>query len=297
MYSMKGDDKGDKAAVSSNIVIDEEFRRKFADYCLMDDLYMSVFFKDDPESAQCVLRVILEKPDLHVESVRTQEELFSSTGRRAVLDVVATDGVGTVYDIEVQRADSGADPLRARYYSSLLDASMLTAGADYGDLREKYVIFITETDVLNGGLPIYHVDRTVRETGSGFGDGDHMIYVNGACRDGGTALGRLMQDFFCRSASGMHYYELRNRTRELKESDKGGDNMSDVIRELIEKGREQGRVEGREEGREQGREEGMQSAQVKIVRTMLGKGLEIEKISEYLSLPVEDVKAYAKAGS
>ena len=135
---MKGDDKGDKAAVSASIVIDEEFRRKFADYCLMDDLYMSVFFKDDTASAQCVLRVILEKPDLHVESVRTQEELFSSTGRRAVLDVVATDGAGTVYDIEVQRADSGADPLRARYYSSLLDANMLAAGAGYDELRGKY---------------------------------------------------------------------------------------------------------------------------------------------------------------
>ena len=286
-----------KPESASGIVIDEEFRRKFADYCLMDDLYMSVFFKDDTASAQCVLRVILEKPDLRVESVRVQEELFSSTGRRAVLDVVATDSAGTVYDIEVQRADSGADPLRARYYSSLLDASMLTAGADYGDLREKYVIFITESDVFGRGLPSYRFSRTLEGDGMRLGDGDHIIYVNGACRDGGTALGRLMQDFFCRSASGMHYDELRNRTRELKESDKGGDNMSDVIRELIEKGREQGRVEGREEGREQGREEGMQSAQVKIVRTMLGKGLEIEKISEYLSLPVEDVKAYAKAGS
>ncbi len=128
----------DKTHFAGNIVIDEEFRRKFADYCLMDDLYMSVFFKDDLKSAQCVLRVILEKPDLRVESVRVQDELFSSTGRRAVLDVVATDSVGIVYDIEVQRADSGADPLRARYYSSLLDANMLPAGADYGELREKY---------------------------------------------------------------------------------------------------------------------------------------------------------------
>ncbi len=91
----------------------------------------------------------------------------------------------------------------------------------------------------------------------------------------------------------MHYDELRNRTRELKESDKGGDSMSDVIRELIERGREQ----GREEGIEQGVEKGMRSAQVRNVRTMLGKGLGIEEISEYLSLSVEDVEAYAKSGA
>ena len=63
----------------------------------------------------------------------------------------------------------------------------------------------------------------------------------------------------------MHYEELKARTRELKESNSGGKDMGDVIRELVEKGREQ--------GREEGREEGMQSAQVKIVRTMLGRGL------------------------
>ncbi len=286
---MKGDDKGDKAAVSSNIVIDEEFRRKFADYCLMDDLYMSVFFKDDTASAQCVLRVILEKPDLHVESVRTQEELFSSTGRRAVLDVVATDGVGTVYDIEVQRADSGADPLRARYYSSLLDASMLASGAGYDELREKYVIFITESDVFGRSLPSYCFSRTLDGDGMRLGDGDHIIYVNGACRDGGTALGRLMQDFFCRSASGMHYDELRNRTRELKESDKGGDNMSDVIRELIEKGREQIREEGREEGIEQGKAE----VQAGNVRNMLADGLPPEQIRKLLRLTKEEYDRFA----
>ena len=142
---MKWRGKGDKAVAYDDIVIDEEFRRKFADYCLMDDYYMSVFFKDELASAQCVLRIILGKPDLQVESVKVQEELFSSTGRRAMLDVVATDSVGVVYDIEVQRADSGADPLRARYYSSLLDANMLAAGAEYDELREKYVIFITES--------------------------------------------------------------------------------------------------------------------------------------------------------
>ena len=298
---MKWNDKDDKAAVSGNIVIDEEFMRKFADYCLMDDLYMSVFFKDDTASAQCVLRIILEKPDLCVESVRVQEELFSSTGRRAVLDMVATDGAGTVYDIEVQRADSGADPLRARYYSSLLDANMLPAGADYGELREKYVIFITESDVFGRGLPSYRFSRTLDGDGMRLGDGDHIIYVNGVCRDAGTALGRLMQDFSCRSVDGMHYEELKARASELKESDKGGDNMSDVIRELIERGREQGRKEGREEGRdegiEQGVEKGMRSAQVRNVRTMLGKGLGIEEISEYLSLSVEDVEAYAKSGT
>lgn len=46
-------------------------------------------------------------------------------GRDIWLDIDAIDDLGTEYDIEVQRADKGADRKRARYHSSILDAHML----------------------------------------------------------------------------------------------------------------------------------------------------------------------------
>lgn len=244
----------------------------------MDDYYMSVFFKDDIKSAQCVLRIILDKPDLKVESIKTQEELFSVAGGRAILDVMAIDGAGTLYDIEVQRSGDGADPLRARYYSSALDTGMMPAGADYDELHEKYVIFITETDVLHGGLPIYHIERTVAETGSIFGDREHIVYVNSACRNAETAFGRLMQDFFCKRAEDMNYEELRTRTKELKESKEGCERMSDVIREMVEKGMEKG----------------MKTAKADAAGKMIDKGFDLEVISECFDLSVDEVKAFTK---
>ncbi len=36
-----------KANAPDSIVIDEAFRRRFSEYCLIDDYYMSVFFRDD----------------------------------------------------------------------------------------------------------------------------------------------------------------------------------------------------------------------------------------------------------
>ena len=288
---------GVKASDDVAVVIDDEFRRKFSEYCLMDDYYMSVFFKDDPASAQCVLRVILEKSDLIVESVRTQEVLFGAAGRRAVLDVLATDSAGNVYDIEVQRAGDGADPLRARYYSSLLDANMLSAGAGYSELREKYVIFITENDVFGRGLPVYRFSRTLEGDGMSFGDRDHIVYVNGSCRDAGTALGRLVQDFFCCKAEDMHYEELKKRTKELKGSRKGGENMSDVIRELVEKGIERGREEGIAQGLEKGLEKGIEKGKAETqagnVRNMLADGLPPEQIRKLLRLTEEEYKRFA----
>ena len=51
-------------------------------------------------------------------------------------------------------------------------------GDQYQELNETYVIFITENDVLGANLPIYHVDRIIRETGKMFNDESHIIYVN-----------------------------------------------------------------------------------------------------------------------
>ncbi len=44
------------------------------------------------------------------------------------------------------------------------------------------------------GLPFYHIQRRVDETGEAFGDGSHIIYVNGRY-EGNDDIGRMMRDF------------------------------------------------------------------------------------------------------
>lgn len=44
------------------------------------------------------------------------------------------------------------------------------------------------------GVPIYHIDRTVKETGELFSDESYIIYVNSQIKDE-SALGKLMHDF------------------------------------------------------------------------------------------------------
>lgn len=79
---------------------------------------------------------------------------------------------------------------------------MWSRGDDYENLAEPYVIFNTENDVLKAGLPIYHTDRTIKETGVVFGDEAHIAYVNSQIKDG-TELGKLMHDFSCTDAKGV----------------------------------------------------------------------------------------------
>lgn len=54
-------------------------------------------------------------------------------------------------------------------------------------------------------ISIYHIDRTIRETGESFGDESHIIYVNSQIKDD-MALGKLMHDFSCTSAKDMYYW-------------------------------------------------------------------------------------------
>ena len=77
------------------------------------------------------------------------------------------------------------------------------------------MIFITEKDYFGCGEPIYHIDRVVKEKDVPFGDGSHILYVNGAY-EGDDAVGHLMHDFRCRNPEDMHSDVLRETAKYFK---------------------------------------------------------------------------------
>lgn len=143
------------------------------------------------------------------------------------------------YDIEIQRADSGAGEKRARYNQSLMDANHLPAGADHESLPEIYVILFTENDVRGAGLPVYHIERMVMETGESFQDGEHIVYVNGAYQDDGSALGTLIADFRQSDPDKVRNESLAKRMKYLKESTEGVSHMCRIVEEIVKKEREE----------------------------------------------------------
>lgn len=82
----------------------------------VDDTFMRVLFSDNLPLAEYVLRIIIDKEDLHLTKEETQKDLVRLVGARGLcLDVHGIDDQNQQYDLEVQRADSGARPERARY--------------------------------------------------------------------------------------------------------------------------------------------------------------------------------------
>lgn len=211
----------------------EKYKHIIENFSLMDDDFMSFVFNNDTKLTEFVLRLILETDDLIVKSVSTQVEYKHPTKRSVKLDVEATDSNGKKYNIEIQRSDKGSGVRRARFHSSMLDRELLEKNEDFDKLADTYVIFITEHDKFKMGLPLYHIERTVREmNNSNFGDGSHIIYVNGEFRDSDNPIGKLMHDFSCKKSSDMYYSTISERIKYYKEPE-GDNTMCRAIEQLI----------------------------------------------------------------
>ena len=167
----------------------QEDLQRLRNFRLIDDDFLTKCFEHDKAAIQLVLRIVLEAPDLEVLDVRTQVFVENLLNRSVRLDILATDSQGRKINVEIQRADRGAGRRRARYNSSMMDANLLEKGEDFDQLPETYVVFITERDVIGQGKPLYQVERCILGSGEIFGDGSHILYVNGAWRDD-SPLGR-----------------------------------------------------------------------------------------------------------
>ena len=193
---------------------------------------MRVLFRENVPLAQYVLRTLTGKGDLVLSSCVTQADMKRVTGARSVcLDAYGSDAAGRKYDIEIQRADRGADPHRARYHSSVMDVENLDAGQDFNQLPDTYVIFITEKDFFSRGAPVYVIRNMNLTTGEPFNDGTAILYVNGEYR-GDDSIGELMHDFNCSDPDDMKIAMLRERSRYYKESKEGIAEMCKVMEDM-----------------------------------------------------------------
>lgn len=198
----------------------------------IDDDFMRCLFKDNIPLAELVLRIITGKQDLTIIDCQTQKDMKRLAGARSIcLDAYGTDTAGKKYDLEIQRADKGADPHRARYHSSVMDVEHLDAGQEFSELPDTYTIFIVEKDFYDMGEPIYPIERMNLSTGNPFEDGEHILYVNGEYR-GASDIGKLMHDFNCTDANDMNFELIAERTRYLKENPKGVSEMCKVIEDM-----------------------------------------------------------------
>ena len=87
-----------------------------------------------------MLNVILGHKDIQIRRMEVQkvEKSPSADGRSVIQYIFAVDSSGKHYDVEVQRADYGADKKRARFLSGVLDSRMLKTSEDFVNLNKSF---------------------------------------------------------------------------------------------------------------------------------------------------------------
>ena len=114
-------------------------------------------------------------------------------------------------------------------------------------------------------------------TGKQFRDGRYILYVNGSYDNNDTEFGKLMHDFRSSRAEEMYHKPVAERTRQLKETEKG---VEEVCRQIEERCRRE-----RQEGRREGRQEGILSS----VRILMEKmGLTMDAAMDFFNIPADE---------
>ena len=120
----------------------ERYKETIKNLTVMSDILAQNVFKDK-NACEYVLRIILEDKELTAIDNETQMDFRNMHGRGVVLDCVAKDGSGRIFNVEIQQDDEGAHPKRARYHLGMMDSNVLDTGKNFDKLPETYVIFVT----------------------------------------------------------------------------------------------------------------------------------------------------------
>ena len=269
----------------------------------IDDL-MFRKMAEHKEFCEEILRVILGDQKLVVTDNMQQFDLKNLQGRSVVLDAKCITGDGRYINIEVQKANDDNHLKRVRYNASVLTANVTETGKQFEFVPDICIIFISAFDLFKGNLPLYHVVKTVKETGQVIEDGLTEIYVNAAVDDG-SKLAKLMKVFTKNDVYDEADFPVTSEIKARFKKDEGGTVKMDAtlqkwMQESEEIGEKRGEKRGREEGMMLGKEEGMMLGKEEgimlgkeegakmIAKTMIDEGLPIELIMRYTGLS-EDV--------
>jgi predicted transposase/invertase (TIGR01784 family) len=214
----------------------------------------------------------------------------------AVLDVLATDEHGRVFDIEMQTTLAAELPQRLTYYVSTLYSMRLFEGDDYGKLRPAICICVMN-DVLFPSAPSLHTDFRLRSL-LGVELTDHLqihtlelpkyrrpennrevesplekwaYFFNYAATSTPDELSKRLKDKEFARATGvlemiskdleerlLYEFRLKRVRDEQSRARIEAARLEEARERALKEGRETGMQEGREAGMQEGREAGMQ---------------------------------------
>lgn len=210
---------------------------------------------------------------LEVLSVTPQSSLKNLWGRSVRLDAFCKLGDGRFCNIEVQKSDNTNHVKRVRYNASCITANNTEVGADFIDVPDVTMVYISTFDMFNKGKTIYHCRTVIEETNEAVDNGLNEIYVNTAINDGST-IAELMECFLQEQVNNRKFPLLSNRVWYYKNDEGGLVTMCQLIEDYAK--------------------ECIEEQKLKYVLNMHKAGLSIEQIAEITEMSLSEVKSLLK---
>ena len=206
----------------------EQKRAQVQQFNLMHDDFFAVVMQDKA-ALETALRILLSKKDLIVTDVRVQYSVRNMIGHSAILDVLAEDSKGKLYNIEVQVKNIDDYQKRTRYYQANMDVSFLRKGRHYSELPDIYIIFISSFDIFGKNDVRYEVKRILDGYQEVVDNGVHELYFNTKANDD-SEIAKLLQYFENTDDSITDYGALSDAVRYYKDTEEGVSAVCDEVR-------------------------------------------------------------------
>ena len=226
---------------------------------------------------------------------------FNPLDKSIRLDVYFKDS-DTIYNIEMQGTNKERIlPLRARMYSSLIDANILEKGMEYDKLIDSYVIFVCTFDPFDRGKCIYkfqsicedekdlcegnkryniYLNTTGTRDDISFDLKEMFRYING----GETTIGMETESKFVKIID--KYVQEFNANDTWR---RGFMKFELMMRDNFKQGEAKGKAEGLAEGKAEA-EAKAKKKEAQSVKNLYSKNMSIETIAECLALSIDEVE-------
>ena len=203
----------------------------------MDDVMFQKMCEDIKTCKEIISTILAE--DVTVVEVTPQDSIMNLQGRSVRLDCLCRLSNGTYVLVEVQRADDDDHEERVRYNASVVTANKTPKSVKFRDVAKVISIFISWFDVFGDNLPIYHIDRVVRETKKVRKNGLSEIYVNAAVKKRDNELNAnvtdLMELFTDRDSYNYEKFPAFSKRKDIfTNTEKGVDEMCDKVEKMFE---------------------------------------------------------------
>ena len=274
------------------------------DLDITDDFIFSRVMRNK-KLCRTLLEMILKVKIGKIKFLTSQHTIRIEPNAKGIIMDVYLKDESKVINVEMQAANHGDLPRRARYYQAAADIDTTPKGSEYKDLKQNYVIFICTFDPFHCGKAIYSFQNycITYEVPIPLVDGTEKIFLNTTATDlSNLDLElRLFYDYIKeKTAQTAFTKELASSISRLKEEKEERNmyltytsRMMECRRDGYEEGLHTGLTTGREEGisigLEQGLERGAYENKLETAKAMFLDQIPVETISKYTSLPLETV--------